>query len=74
MVGDSLCSLFEQVMILVIWSGQCGSSLSGCTIKDNFDLASAFHHLVGLPLVHLGPDPGFRGYHLRQELRMQLST
>jgi hypothetical protein len=28
MVDDSLCSLFEQVMILVIWSGQRSSSLS----------------------------------------------
>ena len=74
MVDDSLCSLFEQVMILVIWSGQRSSSLSACTIKDNFDLTSAFHHLVGTPLVHLRPDRGFRGYHLRQELRMQLST
>jgi hypothetical protein len=34
MVDGSLCSLFEQAMILVIWSRQRGSSLSACSIFD----------------------------------------
>ena len=36
----------KQVVILVIWSGECGGRLGAGTIKDDLYILSTFHHLV----------------------------